>query len=81
MYLIRAESNFRLNTSLGATPLDAVNTIRRRELAFEGFLIHDVKRTKGNVGSLSWNSDELVFPIPLREIQVNKKLVQNPGYN
>ena len=75
MYLIRAESNFRLNTSLGATPLDDVNTIRRRahasellsvtlddilterrrELAFEGFLIHDVKRTKGNVGSLSWN--------------------------
>lgn len=101
MYLIRAESNFRLNTSLGATPLDDVNTIRRRahasellsvtlddilterrrELAFEGFLIHDVKRTKGNVGSLNWNSDELVFPIPLREIQVNKKLVQNPGYN
>lgn len=101
MYLIRAESNFRLNTSLGATPLDDVNTIRRRahasellsvtlddilterrrELAFEGFLIHDVKRTKGNVGSLSWNSDKLVFPIPLREIQVNKKLVQNPGYN
>ena len=101
MYLIRAEANHRLGTSLGATPLDDVNAIRkrakaselasvtlddilmerRRELAFEGFLIHDIKRTKGNVGSLSWNSDKLVFPIPLREMQVNNKLVQNPGYN
>ena len=101
MYLIRAEANYRLGTSLGATPLDDINTIRdrakasalttvtlddillerRRELAFEGFLIHDIKRTKGNVGSLNWNSDKLVFPIPLREMQVNNKLVQNPGYN
>ena len=101
MFLIRAEANYRLGTSLGATPLDDINTIRgrakasalttvtlddilserRRELAFEGFLIHDIKRTKGNVGSLNWNSDKLVFPIPLREMQVNNKLVQNPGYN
>ena len=101
MYLIRAEANYRLGTSLGATPLDDINTIRdrakasalttvtlddillerRRELAFEGFLIHDIKRTKGNVGSLNWNSDKLVFPIPLREMQVNNKLIQNPGYN
>ena len=54
---------------------------RSRELGFEGFLIHDIKRTKGNVGALSWSSDRLVFPIPLREMQVNSKLVQNPGYN
>ncbi|MDX8567219.1 RagB/SusD family nutrient uptake outer membrane protein [Elizabethkingia sp. HX XZB] len=103
LYLIniRAESNFRENTSLGATSLDDINTIRnrakasvlssislddilmerRKELAFEGFLLHDIKRTAGSVGSLPWNSDKLVFPIPLREMQVNSKLVQNPGYN
>ena len=101
IYLIRAESNFRENTSLGAVPLDDINTIRnrakatilssvslddilmerRKELAFEGFLLHDIKRTKGSVGSLQWNSDKLVFPIPVREMQVNPKLVQNPGYN
>lgn len=101
MYLIRAEANLRLATSIGATPVDDINKIRTRanatsltsvtiadvmeersrELGFEGFLIHDIKRTKGNVGSLSWNSDKLVFPIPLREMQVNNKLVQNPGYN
>ncbi|MCL1665038.1 RagB/SusD family nutrient uptake outer membrane protein [Elizabethkingia ursingii] len=101
MYLIRAESNFRENTSLGVVPLDDINTIRnrakatilssvslddilmerRKELAFEGFLLHDIKRTKGSVGSLQWNSDKLVFPIPVREMQVNPKLIQNPGYN
>lgn len=30
MYLIRAEANFRLNTSVGATPLADVNVIRQR---------------------------------------------------
>jgi starch-binding outer membrane protein, SusD/RagB family len=30
MYLIRAESNFRLGTSLGATPLSDINTLRSR---------------------------------------------------
>lgn len=30
MYLIRAESNFRLNTSVGATPLADINRIRNR---------------------------------------------------
>lgn len=30
MYLIRAESNFRQNTAVGATPVDDINTIRDR---------------------------------------------------
>ena len=101
MYLIRAEANLALSTSVGATPLSDINLVRNRahasslsavtqadimkersrELGFEGFLIHDIKRTKGNVGALSWSSDRLVFPIPVREMQVNSKLVQNPGYN
>ena len=53
---------------------------RRLELAFEGFRLHDVKRTKASVGTLAWNSDKLVLPIPRRETDVNKNLVQNPGY-
>ena len=101
MYLIRAEANLALSTSVGATPLSDINLVRNRahasslsavtqadimkersrELGFEGFLIHDIKRTKGNVSALSWSSDRLVFPIPVREMQVNSKLVQNPGYN
>lgn len=100
MYLIRAEANQRLGTTVGATPLQDYNRVhtraglpaatsvtleeilleRRRELAHEGFRIHDIKRTKGNVGSLAYNADKLVFPIPAREIEANANLEQNAGY-
>jgi starch-binding outer membrane protein, SusD/RagB family len=100
MYLIRAESNFRQGTSVGATPLADINRTRKRaglpdlatvtladilkerrlELAFEGFRLHDAKRLKQSIGTLAWNSDKLILPIPKREIDVNKNLVQNPGY-
>jgi hypothetical protein len=71
----------------GAAPLTAaqlnVNAIlaeRRRELAFEGTLIFDLKRTKQNVGTLAFNSPRLIFPIPIREVTTNAALVQNEGY-
>ncbi len=100
MYLIRAESNFRLISAVGAAPLDDINTTRNRaglssllvvgladilqerrvELAFEGFILHDSKRLKNNIGSLPYNSNKLVYPIPDREIRVNSSLVQNAGY-
>lgn len=71
----------------GAAPLTAaqlnVGAIlaeRRRELAFEGTLIFDLKRTKQNVGTLAFNSPRLIFPIPLREVTTNSALVQNEGY-
>jgi hypothetical protein len=53
---------------------------RRIELAFEGTLIHDLKRTRSRVGSLNWNDSRLIYPIPLREITTNPALVQNTGY-
>lgn len=100
MYLTRAEANFRQGTTVGATPVSDINTVRARvglsplttvtlagilkerklELAFEGFTLHDVKRTKASVGALPWNSDKLILPIPQREIDVNKSLKQNSGY-
>lgn len=100
MYLVRAETNLRLNTSVGATPLADVNLIRARanatpltavdlaaillerrlELAFEGQQLADIKRTAGTVGTTPYNANNLVLPIPQREIDTNKKLVQNPGY-
>ncbi|WP_259016180.1 RagB/SusD family nutrient uptake outer membrane protein [Emticicia fluvialis] len=100
VYLIRAEANLRLGTTVGATPLSDVNLIRSRagatplttvsvtdvlkerklELAFEGEQIHDVKRTKGGVAGLTFSDNKLVIPIPQREIDTNKSLVQNPGY-
>ncbi|WP_460914968.1 RagB/SusD family nutrient uptake outer membrane protein [Spirosoma areae] len=71
----------------GAAPLTAaqlnLNTIlaeRRLELAFEGTLIHDLKRNKQNVGTLPYTSPRLIFPIPLREVTTNAALTQNAGY-
>lgn len=102
MYLIRAECNFRLNATVGATPLADINEIRSRagasnltaanlnlaailkerklELAFEGHQLDDIKRTRGAVGTLQWNANNLVLPIPQREMDTNKSLVQNAGY-
>ncbi len=100
MLLTRAETNFRLGTSIGATPAGDINVIRNRaglgdigaltleailkerrlELAHEGLQIHDRKRNRESVGTLAWNSDALVLPIPQREVDTNKNLKQNPGY-
>jgi starch-binding outer membrane protein, SusD/RagB family len=66
-------------TTTTATLADILNE-RKLEFAFEGFSLHDAKRTQTNIGSLPWNSTSLVFPIPQREIDANKNLVQNPGY-
>ena len=67
-------------TTASATLADILKE-RKLELAFEGFALHDAKRTQTNIGSITWNSNVLVFPIPQREIDANKKLTQNPGYN
>ena len=53
---------------------------RRRELAFEGFALHDAKRTQTNIGNIAWNSPRLVLPVPQRETDANKNLTQNEGY-
>ena len=100
MYLIRAEANFSLGTSTGATPLADINVLRNRasavpaitvdlatillerkkELSFEGFALHDAKRLKLSINELPYNANQLVMPIPQREMDANDNLVQNPGY-
>jgi len=100
MYLIRAECNARLASSIGGvTSIEDLAVVRERaglettsatvanilqervrELSFEGFALHDAKRTQNNVGNIAWNANNLVFPIPQREMDANKNLVQNPGY-
>ena len=96
MYLIAAECDARtagngaqyLNpirqraglSALSQASLADVLLERRRELAFEGHKIHDIKRTGGKVDGLNFDAPELVFPIPAREMEVNKSLVQNDGY-
>jgi tetratricopeptide (TPR) repeat protein len=65
---------------LGAVTLADILKERELELAFEGHFLPEAKRLKKSVGSLAWNSPKLIFPIPQRETDVNKNLVQNEGY-
>ncbi len=60
--------------------LDEILLERRKELAFEGHLLHDLKRTQRAVGALPFNSPKLVFPIPQRETLLNVDLQQNESY-
>lgn len=74
-----------LRDRANAFPYNSINlaTIlmeRKRELAFEGFSLFDAKRLGENVGSIPYNANRLVLPIPLREMDVNPNLIQNDGY-
>ena len=53
---------------------------RQLELAFEGFLIDDHKRTQRSVGDLAFDANALTFPIPQNEMDTNTLIEQNPGY-
>jgi len=53
---------------------------RRLELSFEGNLLHDLQRTDRSVGSIPFDANRLVYPIPQREIDTNPEIQQNPGY-
>ena len=76
----------RIRTRAGLPPLVAISSVndiymeRRKELAFEGFSLHDSKRFKRTIDGRVWSDNKLVFPIPFREINANSSLVQNPGY-
>lgn len=70
--------------------LDQIYAERKRELAFEGHMLSDLRRFRGSTvapsGSthagqvLQWNDDRLVLPIPQREMDVNPNLIQNGAY-
>jgi len=75
--------------------IEVIRHERRVELAFEGLRFFDLKRW-GQVAAAFQRADDdpvgpyapvyrqrksEVFPIPLREIDANKNLVQNPVWN
>jgi hypothetical protein len=94
----------RIRTRSGASPLtsvtiDDVLLERQLELAFEGFRIHDLRRTNRVViaaipaqpamgttpatpfvPAVLASDARFILPIPLREINNNPNLTQNPGY-
>ena len=65
---------------LTAISLEAILKERAAELAFEGNNLFESQRLKKSIGTIAWNSPTLILPIPQREMDVNKQLVQNDGY-
>ncbi len=66
---------------------DIIYKERRMELAFEGHRWFDLIRRPDyakkffmSIGKTNFSDKNLLFPIPLLEMQSNPKLVQNPGY-
>ncbi|WP_158856841.1 RagB/SusD family nutrient uptake outer membrane protein [Lunatibacter salilacus] len=81
---IRARVDLPAKTTLS---LQEILLERKLELAHEGHIIHDVKRTRGTIrdninAEIIYSHDDprMVFPIPQREMDVNENLIQNPGY-
>ena len=66
--------------SVSTVTVDNVLRQRRLEFAFEGNLLHDLKRTERSIGSIPFDANRLVYPIPQREIDSNPEIQQNPGY-
>lgn len=58
----------------------AIENERRFEFAFEGHRWHDLVRTGRAAEVLGIDQKYTLFPIPLSEMQTNKKMQQNPGY-
>lgn len=60
--------------------LSAILRERRVELALEGHRFFDLRRFGQAQQVLGLTADRLLFPIPQRELDVNPRLDQNPGY-
>jgi hypothetical protein len=79
-------------TSSGSDLIEDIITERRKELAFEGHRLYDLKRlqrgfvrqdcnlSNGNC-TVNYPSDLYAWPIPGIELDSNPEMVQNPGYN
>jgi hypothetical protein len=65
---------------LASVDVDAILNEKNLEFAYEGHRINDLKRTKRSTGNFSFDSPMLVMPIPQRELDANKSMVQNAGY-
>lgn len=78
---IRTRAGLPASIATGTGLLDAIAQERRVELALEGHRWFDLIRT-GKAQQLLNITDayHLLLPIPLREIQNNPNIKQNPGY-
>ncbi len=79
--VIRGRAGLEAVTATDYTELKhAIEYERRHEFAFEGQRWSDLIRTKMAAIVLNIPENYTLFPIPLSEMQTNKKMVQNPGY-
>lgn len=86
---IRNRANLSSLTN-SANVLDEIFNERRRELAFEGFLLFDIARFQKNVirnlgclgttCNLNYPSNKFVLPIPALSTDLNQNIKQNEGY-
>lgn len=77
--LIRGRAGL-VGLAAGTLTLAAILKERKLELAHEGHAIHDLKRQKLGADGFAYDAPRMVFPIPVREINANPNLTQNPGY-
>ena len=75
--VIRSRSNAPAH---GSVDQNAIRMERYKELCWEGFRLHDLKRWKKDIGTDPYDAGNLIFPIPEREMEANDKLVQNAYY-
>jgi len=86
----RANPNAAYPNFSGQDLIDEIMLERRRELAYEGHIFFDLKRTKSDIRrsdcSASLNHDldypdyRYVWPIPYDEVIANKNMIQNDRY-
>jgi len=74
---IRARSNA---IEFEVVDLETILMERKRELAYEGFALFDAKRLGESSGEFSYDADNVILPIPQREMDANPNLTQNSGY-
>lgn len=92
---LRQQRSVAAGTESGAALFNAIMLERRIELLGEGHRWHDIKRTTRTINKTECNtangslqvlcsvdpsSRSWIWPIPVSEIILNPKLVQNPGY-
>lgn len=79
--IVRSRAGLSPTTAIDYPELRAaILNERRHEFPFEGQRWSDLIRTKNATTVLGIDEKYTLFPIPLTEMQTNKKMVQNPGY-
>ncbi|KAA1247965.1 RagB/SusD family nutrient uptake outer membrane protein [Aquimarina sp. RZ0] len=71
---LRARSN--AVPLVGPLTSDLIFRERQLELAFEGFILNDVKRTQGMVGTIPFDDESIILPIPQAERDTNPLINQ-----